>query len=162
MGNTVTRSIKEWSLFEDASNVIDSTISFEQGDLMYLDSGLIRAQKVGDTGANFLGIAGDTVVSGLVKRPYSTDVDGSAAPNVVRGPRIGVYAKVISKTGDAWTPGDLVYPDPATSAALGVSSTAGALVAIGIYTGKVIASAAAGQVIDVLIGQTRTSGALQI
>lgn len=159
--NRITKSIRPFSVFDDCRNQIDATITFEQGDLLYLDTGLIRKQKVGDTGLNFLGIADQSVTLGKVNPPYTTDDSAAEAIASVVGPKSGVVAKLVSKTGDAWLVGAKVYPDPATGTN-GVSSTAGALIAIGIYQGPAIVAAAAGQEIEVLIGETYSAGAMNI
>jgi hypothetical protein len=155
--NNVVRVIRQGSVFPEAAALVNSSISFEQGDLMYFDTGTIRKQTTGDTGASFLGIAPVTVVSGLEKRPYTTDVDASGADGAIPGPVFGDVVKLVAKTGDAFTVGCKVYPDPATGTR-GISTTAGSLVAIGVYQGKAITAAAAGQEVEVLLAQTYLAG----
>lgn len=154
--NRITRQVNKDSVFESAQNLL-TTQSFDQGDLMYYDAGggtpYIRKQTAGDTGASFLGIAEDTVVSGKLKYPYSTDVDASQASSDVHGPAFGVIAKLVSKTSDAWVCGSKVYPYP-TGGTYHVTSASGGLVVIGVYQGPTIASAAAGQEIEVYLKQT--------
>ena len=149
--NRILKSVAQKSLYEDATPLTDATISYNQGDLAVLDSGKIRAIKVGDDGSNFLGITRESIVNGKLKSPYVTDVDNSQAISSIPGPVYGVTAKLVLKTGDALNPGYPVYPDPA-SGTYHVTSTAGALKAIGLYQGPAIASALAGQGIEVLLG----------
>lgn len=160
MPNTIVREIAPKSLFEDASAVTSSTEDFEQGDIMVWDSGtgtIIKAALEAD-GANMLGLAKVTVIDGKVKSPYQgTAVDAAGAIVALPGPVYGVVAKMIAKTGDAFAPGALVYADPATSSR-GVSSAG--TKAIGVYQGKTIASAAAGQEVECLIGARFPSDAL--
>lgn len=149
--NNIVTEVAKKSIFNSAKALITSAVSFAQGDLLILDTTnhILAAPSAETDGAVFLGVATETVVSGLLKRPYTTDVDASAAITDVPGPVFGVIAKLVSKTADAWVPGNLVYLDPATGTR-GVSSTG--TKAIGVYQGKAITSATAGQEIEVLVG----------
>jgi hypothetical protein len=153
--NFIFKSINGRSLFDDCESVISSATSFNQGDFLYYNraTSLLHSQTTGDTGANFCGQAQQTVVSGNIQLPYSTDVDASAVNSHVQGPWYGDIVLATPKTGDAFAAGCKVYPDPATGTR-GVSSTSGSLTAIGIYQGDTLASAASGTNIPVLLGET--------
>lgn len=147
--NTILKSVRPGWVFPDIKSLLDSTISFNQGDLVYLDTTnhLVKALDSDAHAATLLGVSTEKVVSGKVSRPYSTDVDASQAAGAIQGPTFGVTAKLILKTGDALSPGQKVYFD---TDAQHCTSTAGTN-ALGVYQGPAIASAAAGQEIEVLI-----------
>lgn len=149
--NRIVRSEAPKSLFPSAKALITSTTSFNQGDLLVLDTTnhkIIVAAAETD-GATILGIASVTVVNGKIQSPYNTDVVASQAIADIPGPVYGVVAKLVLKTGEALVAGGLVYLDPAT-AAYGVAASG--TKAIGIYQGAAISSATAGQEIEVLVG----------
>lgn len=155
--NRITRlSGNAKSVFPDASTVIDATTSWEQGDLLFLDSGLLKPIAAEVDAATFVGIAESTVVLGKVKSPYSTATDAAAGAVPVVGGVYGVVAKMVAKTGDAFNPGDLVYSVAANPQQ--VSSTGSK--AIGIYQGGVVASAAAGSEVECLLGHRFPGDAL--
>jgi hypothetical protein len=149
--NRIVREISPGSLFPDASKYVTSTTDWNQGDLLMFDTAtqLVKKLVAEADAATFLGIAISTVVDGKPASPYTTDVDASQATAGIPGPRHGVIAKMIAKTGDAFDRGDLVYADPATDA--NVVSSAGTK-AIGVYVGNTVAAAAAGQEIECSLG----------
>lgn len=161
--NRITRlGGQKKSLFPSAINVIDSTVSFEQGDLLVFDdtANLLKVPAAEAEGETFLGIAECTVIDGKLATPYQgTAVDDANAISDIPGPAYGVVAKLISKTGDAWNPGDLAYLDPATGTA-GVTS-AGGTKAIGVYEGPAIATAVAGQTVEIKLGCRHPEDVLQ-
>jgi len=151
--NRIVREQAKRSLFPSAQALIDSTISFNQGDLLVLDASThkLRAQTTGDTGATFAGLAEVTIASGKLASPYSgTAVDAAQAISSIPGPVVGVVAKLVLKTSDAINPGDKVYPYVA-GGAYHVTSVGTGLTAIGFYQGAAIASASAGQQIEVAL-----------
>jgi hypothetical protein len=154
--NFILKSINQKSIFDNAS-ALASTNSWNQGDLMVYFSGAIRAIASGDTGTNFLGIATQTVSSGTIASAYSTD--NTTKDNAIQGPVYGVTASLVCKTSDAFIAGQLVYPYPASGTRY-VTSVSGSLLPIGIYQGPAIASAAAAQEIEVLVGSNYGSGYL--
>lgn len=145
--NTIVRNDGMYSLFPSAVNLIDATISFNQGDFLYLDTTnhLIKKPTLEANGGTFLGIALESIVLGKPVKPYVTDVDASAAIVDVAGPALGLVVKAVAKTGDAFVPGQSVYLDPATGTR-GVATTG--TKAIGLYQGKSI-TAVAGQEIEI-------------
>lgn len=150
--NRITRTVLQGSKFEAAKNLIDATVSFEQGDLLFLDttSHLIKKVTAEADSATLLGIARTSVVNGKLKSPYQgTDVDAAVAATEIPGPVHGVIAKLVAKTGDAFVPGQKVGLD-AASGAYHVTTTV-TTKPVGIYQGPAIASAVAGQEIEVLI-----------
>lgn len=151
--NNIVRTVNLGSIFEDATQLIDSTVSFNQGDLLYLDTSGHLIKPIGAVAANsqtFLGVAIVTVVSGKIKSPYTTDVDASLGKSAVPGPSYGVVANLTLKTGDSINPGDLVYPSFTDDQTVTSSSVSG--VSIGVYQGKALSSVASGTTIDVLLG----------
>lgn len=151
--NRVTRvNGNEKSVFPDALNLLTPSLSFNQGDLLCYDSvaKALKLPSVEGDGATFLGIAPVTVVNGKLASPYpGTAVDAAQAITAVPGPKYGVVAKLVSKTGDAWHPGDAAYLDPGDG--VEYVSSAGTK-QIGVYQGPVVASAVAGQKVEVLLG----------
>jgi len=139
------------SVFPSAQAVISSAVSLNQGDLIvFNDTTNLLALAAAETdGATFLGVMAETIVSGKLARPYSTDVDASQAISDIPGPVYGVVAKCVSKTGITWAPGDRAYLDPATGSR-GVTNTGTKVV--GVYQGAALTTAPAGTEIEVLIG----------
>lgn len=156
--NSIVRDVAPKSVFESAKNVIGSSTSFNQGDLLFLDTTnhLLKPAALESDSANFMGVAVVTVVNGKIASPYNTDVVASQSVQDVKGPVVGVIAKCVLKTGDSISPGQLVglYP---TLSPRGVSVTV-TTSAIGIYQGPAIASAAAGTEIEVYIGKALIAG----
>jgi len=147
----IVKNIAPTSVFDDVSALVSSAISFNQGDLIEIDTSghLVGAIGGSSTGQYVLGISRVTVVSGVVKQPYSTENDAAIAAGKIPGPVSGVVVKLVSKTADAWVPGQDVYPY-GTGGAYYVTTSGSK--SIGIYQGPTIASAAAGQEIEVMLG----------
>lgn len=149
--NNIVRSVSPKSIFESALPVLSSSVSFNQGDLIAFDTTnhILKVAATGD-GANFLGVARNTIVNGLPKSPYQgTAVDASEYPSDIAGPVYGVVAFFTLKTSDTVTPGVKLY---LTASAQTVTVTQpGSDAAIGIYQGKGVTSAPAGTLIDVLV-----------
>lgn len=150
--NRIVREVNPDSIFPDASKYVDVASAWNQGDLLIFDdtTNLIRPLALEAEGETILGVAICTVVAGKLKLPYVTDVDASQASGGIPGPRSGVIAKMVLKTGEAFSKGDLVYGDPSDPAV--VSSTAGTK-AIGCFVGQLdIGAATAGQEGEILLG----------
>lgn len=147
--NNIVKSIARASLFDDAKALIDATISFNQGDLLYLDTvnHLIKKPTLEANGGTFLGVAVESVVLGKPVKPYVTDVDASSAIVSVPGPVVGVEASLTAKTGDVFVPGCAVYLDPATGTD-GVTVTG--TKRIGYYNGVGLTAVAGQKVVIVL------------
>lgn len=156
--NTEIKSVATRSLFPDAGALINSTISFEQGDFLYLDTtnNLIKKLTVETQSATFLGIAPVTIVLGKYPAAYVTDVDASLKAGAIPGPQYGSTFRCKLKAGDVLAPGKLVYADPATGGN-GVTVTAGTE-AVGIYQGRSVTGAVGGTDIEVLIMQCYVPG----
>ena len=136
--NKITRSVSPGSIFESAQAVLDSTISYNQGDLLSYDSSgkkILIPSAEGD-GATFLGVARETVVNGQIKNPFTgTEVAvGSAIPDSP-GPQYGVIAKAFLKPSDSLSPGDLVYLNPAAGTQ---HVQASGTKAVGVYQGAAV------------------------
>lgn len=150
--NRIVRVVERKSVLPEMKGAISSATNINQGDLCVFDTGtnLVRKVTTGDDGTTFIGISEETIVNGILPRPYVTDVDAAQAQPSVPGPSFGVVAKLVLKTGDSVVAGGLVYLDVAAGA-FHVTSTAGALKAIGVAQ-QDITSAAAGQTVEVLLG----------
>lgn len=164
--NNIVRSVAPKSIFESAKTVIDATVSYNQGDLIAFDgsANLLKAVTAYGDAVGFLGVAKQTIVLGVVKSPYTgTAVDAAQAVEDIAGPVYGVVASLILKTADAFNPGDKVYLTSNAQTISSVNPGSGDTPAtdnyIGIYQGKVVASATAGQKGDILLG-TRIAGVL--
>ena len=149
--NRIVREDVKRSLFPSAQALTTSSISYNQGDLLMLDTTAHTIRKVttGDQGAWFLGIAEVTIASGRLAFPYVTDVDASIAISDIPGPVIGVVAKLVLKTGDSINPGAPVYLDVAAGAYHVKVTQAMGDIAVGYYQGKALSSVAAGTTIEV-------------
>lgn len=160
--NTIVREVGRKSIFESAINVVDATVSFKQGDLLVFNdtSNLLKIPAAEAEGSTFLGVAMVSILNGKLIGPYTgiQDAVQTSAINDIPGPAYGVIAKCVAKTGIALNPGDLVYLDPATGTR-GIAEAG--TKAIGIYQGPVIASAVAGQEVEILIGARHPADALK-
>jgi len=149
--NRIVREDVKRSLFPSALALTTSSISYNQGDLLMLDTTAHTIRKVtsGDLGAWFLGIAEVTISSGKLASPYTTDVDSSTAISDIPGPVIGVVAKLVLKTSDSINPGDPVYLNVAAGAYHVTVTQAMGAIAVGYYQGSALSSVAAGTLIEV-------------
>jgi acetyl/propionyl-CoA carboxylase alpha subunit len=157
--NNITRSVSPKTIFADAQAVVTSAVSFNQGDLLVFDdtNNRLKVPSAEAEALTFVGVAVDTIVSGIIKRPYVTAVDASQAAGALQGPMYGVVVSVQLKSGDAVVPGDLLYLDPA-SGAQNVSVTG--TKAIGVYQGSAL-TAGASTYVEVLLGSRFPADALK-
>lgn len=152
--NNIVRLVAPKSIFESAYGVLSSSVTYNQGDFIAFDTSA-KVLKVAGTADidNLLGIARQSIVNGVAPNPYQgTAVDASQAIADVAGPVYGVVASMVLKTGDAFTLGCKVYltADPQT---VTVTDPGSGAKNCGIYNGPLaVASAAAGQKGDILIG----------
>lgn len=150
--NNIVRQVGLKSMFESAKPVLSTAVTFNQGDLIAFDTTnkVLKAFAASGDGANILGVARNTIVSGVMPSPIQgTAVDASQAIEDLAGPGYGVVAFFKATAGDTWNPGDAVYgslTDAQTVQKTALGSS------IGIYQGSAIASAVAGQSILVLVG----------
>lgn len=150
--NNIVRSVRPMAMFESAFSVLSTSVTYNQGDLLAFDTSA-KVLKVAGTAdsANLLGVARQKIVNGVAASPYQgTAVDASQAIEDLAGPVFGVVAFFTLKTGDAFNPGDKVYltSDPQTV----TITNPGDGNYIGIFQDKAVASAAAGQTGNVLVG----------
>jgi len=150
--NNIVRSVAPRSVFPDASSVISSAVSFNQGDFIIFNdtSNLLQVPTTEASCSTFLGVATVSIINGKLITALTGVPDAVTTVGLsnVPGPSYGVVVRCIAKTGDAFAPGDSVFFDPATGTS-GVTTTG--TKAIGIYQGAVISSAAAGQTVDCLL-----------
>lgn len=144
--NNIRKSVAPKSLFDDATPLVSAAISWNQGDLLWYDAATSLIKTITEATAQsvtFLGVARVKVVLGLLVSPYQgTAVDASEKAHGIPGPIANVTAELTMATGVTFNPGNLIYavdsdPQLVTTVADGR--------AIGIYQGKAVASAAAGQ-----------------
>lgn len=163
--NNIVRLVAPKSLFESAYGVLakESECTWNQGDYLAFNTStkLINVAGTADID-NLLGIARQSMSSGIVPNPYQgTAVDASTAVSDVAGPVYGVTASMVLQTGDAFDLGDKVYltADPQTV----TSTDPGSGKACGIFNGPVaVASASAGQKGDILIGARYLQAGLSV
>lgn len=145
--NRVFREVRVSSLFMSAKNAISSAVSWNQGDLLYLDTSAHLIKVVAATGnaATILGVAVNTVISGKLQGPYAglTAVNAAEAIADLAGPVFGVEALMILNTGDAFVTGGKVYLCNATAQTVSSTDPSDANF-IGYFTGAAT-TAAAGQ-----------------
>lgn len=157
--NNIVRLVAPKSMFESAYGVLSSAVTYNQGDFLAFDTSA-KILKVAGTADidNLLGIARQSVASGKAVSPYQgTAVDASTGISDLAGPVYGVTASMVLKTGDAFAMGDKVYltADPQT---VTVTDPGSGTKNCGIFNGPVaVASAAAGQKSDILIGARYTA-----
>lgn len=139
--NRIVRQGSALPIFADAKPVVDSTISWNQGDLLFFDqaANLLKVVVADASGATFAGIAQQTLVSGKPRPVYQgTAVDAAQAIESIVGPQHACDAKLKLKVGDVFNPGDLIYctaVDAQTVSSAGVN-------AIGMYVGPSITAVA--------------------
>lgn len=110
--NRIVRQVAPFSVFEEAQALVSSAISWNQGDLIYLDTTnhLLKALDSDAHAATICGIARQSISSGKPSPVYQgTAVDAAAAIEGIAGPQAGVIAKMKLKSGDAFVPGCAVY-----------------------------------------------------
>ena len=161
--NNIVREICPNTLIADALPFLSSSVSFNQGDLLALDTTAHVLKALTGTAAdsgNLLGVAPVTIVSGKLKSSYQgTAVDAAESAVSISGPLFGVVASFTLKTGDTINPGQMVYQDAGGSAdpqTVTVTLPVGAT-AIGMYQGYAITSAPAGTKVQVLVGHNYQS-----
>lgn len=153
--NNIIRSVNVGSVFESAKHMLSATNDWNQGDLLAVDSGVIKAVTAVTDSAAFLGVAKQTIIDGKVQSPYSgTAVDASASIDDVAGPVFGVVASLKLKATEAFAPGALVYLDPADAQTVS-SVQPGTEPSIGVYQGPNVASATSGQLGEIYIPKAR-------
>lgn len=161
--NNIVRDVARKNMFPDLFNLLDNTVSFNQGDYLVLKGGLVqRGTAAADTLTGGLGVAPVTVLNGKLPSPYTTDVDASEAPTRIPGPVYGVIALLKLKTADAFDEGDLVFLDIAgdSDGRTVTSSLPAGSGPIGVFSGKSVASAAAGEEGEIHVGQNAPEGVL--
>lgn len=153
--NRIVRQVAPISVFEDATALVSSAISWNQGDLLYLDTtnNLLKPLASDANAAKVCGIARQTIVSGKLSPVYQgTQVDASTAIEALAGPQAGVIAKLKLKSGDAFVPGQSVYygGDAQTVATTGTN-------AVGVFQDAAITAGASSEGLVMLI-QSVNSG----
>ena len=141
------------SLFPSALPLLDSTVNYNQGDLICFDTSnnLLIPAATGNV-ANLLGVAVNTIVAGKPKSPYP-GVPVTEGASDLAGPLFSVVATFIAETGSTLAPGDLVYLSSVDAQHV-ADTDPGSNGSIGIYTGSQgsFNSTAAGQKVDILVG----------
>lgn len=132
------------SVFEDARELIDATVTFYEGDILKIDTTNHLIKPVAATGDAdvVLGIAVQTVKLGKLVSPFSTDVDAAQAISAVAGPVFGVEANMKLKSGDVFVSGGKVYLVDGGDCQTVTSTDPGDGKAIGIYTGPAVTAGA--------------------
>ncbi|MBX4188338.1 MAG: hypothetical protein KW793_04375 [Candidatus Doudnabacteria bacterium] len=153
INNIIRGGSQAKSLFTSALPVLSSAVTYNQGDLIAFNTStkVLKVAATGD-GANILGVAVNTVVSGLPKSPYQgTAVDASQGASDMEGPVYGVVASLYLTSGDAFVLGAPVYltADPQTVTV----TQPGSDPSIGVFVGQAaITPAASGTKGDIQIG----------
>lgn len=156
--NNITREVSRKSLFPDASPLIPTTLSYNQGDLLYFDSSTkrIKLAAAESEASTLLGVAVQKIVEGIPAQPYNTATSASQAQGALPGPAYGVIVSLYLKNGDALARGSLVYADPVTGAQ---NVQAAGTKAIGLYQGANI-TGGTDTLIEVLLGARYPSDSL--
>lgn len=153
INNIVRGGAQGRSIFMSALPVLTTAVNYNQGDLLAFDTvnHRLKAAVTGDA-ANILGVAINTIVSGIPKSPYQgTAVDASEGLSDMGGPLYGVVASLTLDTGSTVNTGDPVYLS--NVGAQNVTPTQpGSDPTIGMWVGPAVSSAAAGTKGDVLVG----------
>lgn len=158
--NSLARNVATKTIFVDVSDKVDSTVSFNQGDLLIFDttSKLLALPAAEADAATFLGVAPVTIVSGKYPSIYNTAVDASTGTPALPGPQYGSVYRVILTAGEAVVSGQEIYLDP-VAGPRNVQSAG--TKAIGIYEGKALTAGTGGTEIEVLIGARYSNDTLK-
>lgn len=158
--NRVFRSNARKSFFENAKAAVSTAISWNQGDLLYLDTTahLIKVVSATGTAATFLGIADNTVSAGKLVGPYTglTPVTAAEAISSLVGPSFGVEALLKLKASDAFVTGGKVYLSDGSDSQTVSSVDPGDGKFIGFYQDAAKTAAAGDQGVILLIGRGDT------
>lgn len=153
--NRIVRSIAPKSLFEEASAVVGSSTTFNQGDLLYFDTSTHTLKRLTSeaNAATFCGIARIGITNGVPNSPYQgLASQPSEARGALPGPQYGIIVALVLKSGNALNPGDSVYADPVDSN-FGVQTNGTKI--IGIYQGTPALGSVTGDgvsTVEVLLG----------
>ena len=159
--NNIVREVARKSVFPDIQDLLDNTISFNQGDLLCLKANKVQKPTADADTVNALGVAVCTVVNGKLKSPYqgvATDAAEAAGP--LPGPAYGVIAEFELTDGEAYVPGDPIYADVAVEQKVTKTQPAGSE-AIGIYAGRAF-TASTGDKGEVHVGSQVPGGVLAL
>ena len=145
------------SLFENGQDAVSASSTWYQGDLMCFDtsSNILRVVAATTDAVTLVGIADNTVIGGKLLGPYAglTATDAAEKGPGFAGPKYGVIASLVLKTGDALAVGAKVYLADGLDTKSVSATDPGDHNYIGIYQGPAaISSATAGQKINVLLG----------
>jgi hypothetical protein len=137
--NRIVRQVAPNSVFPDLTSLVSSACTWNQGDLLYLDTAthLVKPLDTDNHAQYQLGIAVQSVVAGKPKAVYTgTAVDGSTAIEALAGPVFHVVAKMKLKSGDSFVPGAVVYygGDAQTVSVTGTYD-------VGVYQGPALTAA---------------------
>lgn len=161
--NRIYVSVDPKSLFERAEDVLSSSVTYNQGDLLAFDtsSKILKVVSTTADADNFLGIANNVVYQGKLVGPYTglTQTNAAEAIGQVLGPVYGVVANMKLLSGDAFTPGCKVYLAWTGDSQTVTSSDPGDGKNIGIYNGPSVTAGATSQG-PCLIGARYGMGAL--
>lgn len=157
--NRIKVSVQAKTMFNDGQ-IAAGTNSWKQGELLCYDTSAHTLRVVAATtdAETLVGISDNEVKSGKIAGPYDglTAVDGAQSGPKFAGPKFGVLASLTLKAGDAFRPGDKVYlvdgADTSTVSITDPGLTGHTGNYVGIFQGALVASAAAGQQGDVLVG----------
>lgn len=149
--NSLARKIATKTRFVDIKDKLNSTVSFNQGDLLVWDdtNKLVKKAAAETDGEFALGIAPVTIVSGKYPQAYNTDVNASVAQAATPGPEYGDVHRVMLKGGDAVVAGQELFLYPAGG---GRFVQAAGTKSVGIYQGKALTAATGGTEIEMLVG----------
>lgn len=160
--NNIVRKGPGKTIFEEAKPVVSASSTWLQGEILCFDTSSHIIRRVAATGdaATLLGVADNVVTSGKLAGPYDglTAVDAAQVSPGIVGPKYGVEVSLVLKTADAINPGDKVYLADGLSTQTVSVTDPGDHNHVGIYLGAAIASAAAGQLITVLLGARYPAG----
>lgn len=130
--NSLKRKVARNTVIADATPVINVSLSYNQGDLLILNSSthLLALPVAESDGANFVGISPVTIQNGKVASALT--FDNATASCSIPGPEYGDEHEVILSSGQTVHAGDSVYLDP-TNGTRNVQASGSNI--IGTYTG---------------------------
>ena len=160
--NVISDNSNLRSLIEQALPALNSSSTFNQGDLVCLDatSHCLRAVAADTDGATILGVSPVSVNAGILAGPYQgLATQASQQPQQVQGPISGVVVGLKVNPGDALVFGAPVYlPLNGDTQTVTVTDTVGAGNNVGIYMGPAVASAVTGTYYPIQVGFRLATG----
>lgn len=155
--NRIKREIAPKTILPELGTDVVAGQSWQQGDLLYFDdtNNLVKKLTAEAQAATLLGIAQQSITSGVEDGPYTGLTDTAPKGGPLAGPLYGVEIEMPLKDGDAVAIGDVLYAS--TAQEVSVTGTK----PIGVYTGNKAVAAGTGLKVTLHLGARFPSDVLR-